>query len=415
MLSRMSGKHVVVVGGGAAGYFGAIACAEANPSLTVTLLEATRHPLAKVRISGGGRCNVTNSCTDPREFATHYPRGARELLGPLHRFGARDTVAWFAARGVELKAEPDGRMFPETDSSATIIDCLERSAREAGVHVRTCCAVRTVVPTGGGDFALALHGGETVAAERVLLATGGGASSGGIALARALGHAIEPLVPSLFTFRVVDARLTGLEGLAVGEAEVFVPATSLRARGPILVTHWGLSGPAVLRLSAWGARELHARNYAFPVRINWAGGQSAADVEAICDTMRREHGKRRVISGTPLSLPLRLWERLVTAAGIPAETIWAALPREPARRLVDQLTAGEFRVEGKSTNKEEFVTCGGVRLREVDFRTMASRVRPGLHLAGEILDIDGITGGFNFQSAWTTSWIAGRAMAEEIG
>lgn len=411
MLDVMSGDHCVIIGGGAAGYFGAIACAEANPDVQVTLLEATRQPLAKVRISGGGRCNVTHACFDPRAFVANYPRGARELLGPLHRFGPRDTVAWFATRGVELKTETDGRMFPITDSSATIIECLEQAATQAGVLVRLSCPVRTVTrASSGGGFVVTLHSGETVVAERILIATGGGTMSGGLAFAKELGHTIEPLAPSLFTFQITDPRLAGLEGLATPDAEVTVPGTKLRARGPVLVTHWGLSGPAILRLSAWGARELQATNYAFTLRLNWVGSETATAGTAALDGMRRDHGKRRVVNGGPFPVPSRLWERIVASAGIPPETIWASLSRAAATSLLQHLFASEFAVRGKSTNKEEFVTCGGVRLREVDFRTMESRICPGLHFAGEVLDIDGITGGFNFQSAWTTGWTAGQAM-----
>ncbi len=404
---------VAVIGGGAAGFFGAIAGAEANPDRQVTLFEASSRPLAKVRISGGGRCNVTHACFEPRELTANYPRGGRELLGPLHRFGPRETVAWFEERGVALKTERDGRMFPVTDTSATVIECLQNTAARAGVNVRLSCPVRSLSRGASGGFVLGLHGGETVAAERVLIATGGGANSGGIAMARELGHHIEALVPSLFTFHVADARLSGLEGLAVADAEVAVSRTRWRARGPVLVTHWGLSGPAILRLSAWGARDLHAVNYTFPLRVNWTAAQAPADVATILERMRREHGRRQVSSGGPFAMPLRLWERLVAAAGIKNDLTWASLPRAGAAALVSELSAGTFAVAGKSMNKEEFVTCGGVRLREVDFRTMESRVCPGLHFAGEVLDIDGITGGFNFQAAWTTGRIAGQALASK--
>jgi predicted Rossmann fold flavoprotein len=404
--------RIAVIGGGAAGFFGAIAAAEAAPDAHVTLYEASAHPLAKVRISGGGRCNVTHACFEPRDLVANYPRGARELLGPLHRFGPRDTVAWFAQRGVELKTESDGRMFPVTDNSATIIDALQTAATRAGVHVRLRCAVRAITRADGGGFAIETSSGDEGArVDRVLIATGGGKTSGGLAIAQTLGHTVTPLAPSLFTFHIGDERLRGLEGLAAPSAELSVPCTKLRARGPVLVTHWGLSGPAVLRLSAWGARELHDAEYRFTLAVNWIAPRTREDVARGFDEMRREHGRKRVTSTHLFDVPSRLWERLAIAAGIAAETVWAALPRASSDALIDQVVESSFVVGGKSMNKEEFVTCGGVSLREVDFRTMESRVCPGLFFAGEVLDIDGITGGFNFQSAWTTGWIAGRAMA----
>ena len=255
----------MIAGGGAAGFFAAIACTEGNPDARVTVCELTGHPLAKVRISGGGRCNVTTALTQPQELVRNYPRGGRELLGPFHRWGPRETVAWFAARGVELRAEADGRMFPVTDDAATVVDCLQRAAAAAGVTVRTRCGVQSVRP----GFEAGLTTGETVHCDRLLIATGGGKAGGGIELARGLGHTIEPPVPSLFTFQLADPRLTGLAGVAVEDAEVRVPGTRLRQRGPLLITHWGMSGPAILKLSAWGARVLHDRGYRFKLTVNW--------------------------------------------------------------------------------------------------------------------------------------------------
>lgn len=399
-----------MVGGGAAGFFGALACKEANPSLRVTILEATAHPLAKVRISGGGRCNVTNACFEPRMLSEHYPRGGRELLGPLTRWGPRETVAWFEERGVQLKAEADGRMFPVTDDSATIIDCLMCACRESGVEVVTRCGVREIAPTDVG-FAAALTTGETVSADRVLIATGGNRGSAGMTIAAAMGHTVEPPVPSLFTFHCDDPLLRGLEGLSVAAAEVRVPGTKLESEGPVLVTHWGLSGPAILKLSAWGARELHAADYRFAIRVNWAAPATAESVARSLANYRRDHQKRQAATANPFGLPARLWDRLVAAAGVESTATWATVSNASLRRLGERVQSGEFAVAGKSLNKEEFVTCGGVRLREVDFRTMESRLQPGLHFAGEVLDIDGVTGGFNFQAAWTTGWHAGRAMA----
>jgi predicted Rossmann fold flavoprotein len=403
--------RILVAGGGAAGFFGAIACAEANPAAEVSLHEATAHLLAKVRVSGGGRCNVTHACFDAREMARNYPRGSRELIGPLSRFGPGDTVAWFAARGVELKKEKDGRMFPVTDDSATIVDCLLGAARKAGVRVATGSALRSLVRTPDGKFAARLSGGDEVVADRVLLATGGGRGSAGIKLAEALGHKATPTVPSLFTFHIDDPRLKGLEGLAAPSAGVFARGTKLGEIGPVLVTHWGLSGPAILRLSAWGARELHDAGYAFTLEVNWAQPRTTDAARATLESDRAAHARRQVSTSNPLGIPARLWERLVAAAGLAPDATWSGVSNEKLKALALQATASVFSVSGKSMNKEEFVTCGGICLGEIDMGTMESRICPGLHFAGEVLDIDGITGGFNFQAAWTTGWQAGRAMA----
>jgi predicted Rossmann fold flavoprotein len=378
----MNAQRITVIGGGAAGFMAAITAAEAGAAATI--LEKGREFLSKVRISGGGRCNVTHACFDAREFARRFPRGERELIGPFQRFGARETVEWFAARGVKLKTEADGRMFPVTDSSQAIIDCLVGAAQYAGVKLVTGRNVD--------------HFSEDC--DRLLLATGGCRTEAVGKLAASFGHTIEPPVPSLFTFHIARPWLRELAGIAVHPVEV--SAAGLRERGALLVTHTGLSGPAILRLSAWGALELHALDYRFPLIVNWLPD---VNVSAELEKKRREHGAKLVAS-TPL-LPARLWERLVDAP----ELRWSKLSRAEQHRLEQRLTRMEFPVTGKSLNKEEFVTCGGVRLREVNFKTMESRVRPGLYLAGELLDIDGITGGFNFQAAWTTGWIAGRAMA----
>jgi predicted Rossmann fold flavoprotein len=404
-------RRILIAGGGAAGFFGAIACAEADPEAEVAIHEATAHPLAKVRVSGGGRCNVTHACFDAMELARGYPRGARELIGPFHRFGPTETVEWFRDRGVELKAEKDGRMFPVTDDSATVVDCLMHAARRAGVTLVTGCGLRSLERAGAGRFSAGLASGERVDADRVLVATGGGRDSAGLAIAASLGHRIEPPVPSLFTFHIEDPRLEGLEGVAAPAAAVSVPGTRLKECGPVLVTHWGLSGPAILRLSAWGARQLHAAGYRFALTVNWAGVRGPAQARALLEAERAGHPKRQVSNANPFSIPSRLWERLAAAAGVGAQTTWANLSGDHLTALALQLAASEFAVAGKSMNKEEFVTCGGVSLAQVDMATMESRTCPGLHFAGEVLDIDGITGGYNFQSAWTTGWQAGRAMA----
>ncbi|MCC5021879.1 MAG: NAD(P)/FAD-dependent oxidoreductase [Candidatus Synoicihabitans palmerolidicus] len=407
----MSTLSIVVIGGGAAGYFAAIAAARADRSARVMILAGTGHPLAKMRISGGGRCNTTHACFEPRELVKRYPRGAKELIGPLHRFGPRETVAWFRERGVELKTEADGRMFPGTDDSRTIIECLQRTAAELAVAVWTRTAVKLVEREEAGGFRLTLGDGGVERFDRLVVATGGNRGSGGHAIAEAMGHTIEVPVPSLFTFQINDARLKGLEGLAVPEAEARVVGTKLRQRGPVLITHWGLSGPAILRLSAWGARELAERAYDFTVRVAWRGEANEEKVRAVLASGRQSLGRKQLSNANPAGLPGRLWERLVLAAGVDATTGWNAVPKAGLNALVRAVATSAFKVTGKSTNKEEFVTCGGVRLREVDCKTMQSRKCAGLYFAGEVLDIDGVTGGFNFQSAWTTGWIAGGAAA----
>jgi predicted Rossmann fold flavoprotein len=403
-------RRIVIAGGGAAGFFAAITCAEADPSAEVVIYEATAHPLAKVRVSGGGRCNVTHACFEPRELVQRFPRGARELLGPFTRFGPNDTIAWFAARGVGLKTENDGRMFPTTDNSATIVDCLQHAAERAGVRLVTQCGIRNVEQK-ENNFILTLTTGETVEAQRVLIATGGNKGSAGLTIAQTLGHTIIPPVPSLFTFHIDDPRLRGLEGVSVLSASTTVKGTRLRANGPVLVTHWGISGPGILKLSAWGARELHELNYQFTLGLNWADPLTPQQVQASLSAERTEHPRRQVATANPFGIPARLWERLVAAAGIAANATWTHTSNDSLRALAEQIASAEFAVTGKSMNKEEFVTCGGVKLSEVNFATMESRICPGLYFAGEVLDLDGITGGFNFQSAWTTGWQAGRALA----
>ena len=416
---------MIVIGGGAAGFFSAITCAEQlGAKGSVTLLEATAHPLAKVRVSGGGRCNVTHACFEPRELVKRYPRGGRELLGAFHRWQPRDTVAWFEARGVALKTEADGRMFPVTDDSATIAECLLHAAEAAGVKLVTSLGVRTVEATHvrsvdsaperaqrENSFWLTLTDGSNLRCEKLLIATGGNKSSAGLSIAENLGHTIVPPVPSLFTFHIDDKRLEGLSGVSVENAIVSVPGAKLKESGPLLITHWGMSGPAILKLSAWGARELARMKYEFPLVVNWVGKHTRDSLRRELAGVRAENPKKQIATWSPLELPQRLWERLVTAAGIAATAPWAQIGNAALGKLATALTAAEFSVVGKSLFKEEFVTCGGVTLSEVDFRTMESRVCPGLYFAGEVLDIDGITGGFNFQSAWTTGWIAGQAIA----
>ncbi len=409
----MSKERVVIVGGGAAGIFAAITCAEAAPDVAVTVVEQGPQFLSKVRISGGGRCNVTHACFEARDLAAHYPRGGQELIAPFQSFQPRDTVAWFESRGVKLKTEPDGRMFPVTDSSQTILDCLLAAARAAGVKLYASRGIEGVTRRSEGGFMLKLSGGETLDCQRLLVATGGCRVPELGQVAVSLGHTLEPPVPSLFTLHLETPWVRALAGVAVGAVEVRVPGTRLRERGALLLTHWGLSGPAILRLSAWGARDLHGLNYRFPLRVNWLPHLNLETLAAELQSRRDAQPARRVVS-TPLApLTARLWEQLVLAAGIPSGTRWAELSRVGRHALAQQLLRTELPVTGKSLNKDEFVTCGGVRLDEVNFKTMESRLCPGLHFAGEVLDIDGLTGGFNFQSAWTTGWLAGQALARQ--
>jgi len=399
----------VIVGGGAAGFFAAIAAARADGNCKVSLFERTSQFLSKVRISGGGRCNVTHALFDPRMFTTRYPRGERELISPFQRFSADDTVAWFEVRGIRLKREEDGRIFPVTDSSETVIDCLIKEAKAAGVRLFTRKGIETARIRTQGGFDLKLNDGKSTGCDRLLLATGGCRSIGGAQLARSLGHTIVPPVPSLFSLHVPAPWLRSLPGISVSSVELSVE--KLRERGPLLVTHNGISGPAVLRLSAWGARTLHEKEYRFSLRVNWIPHLSENELRTEFQSRRQREPTRRVNNSPIGAIPARLWEKLVSNAGVSPDTIWTSLTRAGMNELIRQLHATELEVDGKSLNKEEFVTCGGVRLREINFKTMESRITPNLYFAGELLDIDGITGGFNFQAAWTTGWIAGHAMA----
>lgn len=408
----MHSRRVIVVGGGAAGFFAAITCAEENPELEVILLEKSSHFLSKVRISGGGRCNVTHACFEPRELTEKYPRGEKTLIAPFHQFQASDTVAWFEARGVKLKTERDGRMFPITDSSQTIIDCFLNAARSAKVQLLCNHGVEKIERQTDDTFLLTLAQGKTMTCDRLLLATGGCRSTAAGQLAVSMGHTLEPPAPSLFTFHINQSWLHELAGLSLEKVEATVPNTKLREHGALLITHWGLSGPAILRLSAWGARLLHEKNYHFPLQINWLPHLTQETLSKEFQ-IRREQQSARFVINTPISpLPSRLWEKLVIASGIEREKRWGELSKISQHQLLQQLICTEFSVSGKSLNKDEFVTCGGVRLNEVNFKTMESKICTGLYFAGELLDIDGITGGFNFQSAWTTGWLAGKAMAK---
>jgi predicted Rossmann fold flavoprotein len=406
---------VIVIGGGAAGFFGAIAAAEANPHLKVTLIEAGSKPLAKVRISGGGRCNVTHHCFEPARLVENYPRGGKALQGAFSRFQPQNTVAWYESRGVKLKTEADGRMFPVTDSSETIINCLMTAADRAGVDLRTGVGVKTVKQyldhQGDSYFQVELKNERVLKCDRLLIATG--SNPLGYRWAKNLGHKIEPAVPSLFTFNLRDPRLQGLAGVSVSNAQIKLGTgkNKLEQTGALLITHWGISGPTVLKLSAWGARVLFELKYHAPLQINWLPESNQEELKLKLSGLKQTHPQKKIVNYCPVELPKRLWQSLINYVAINPEKVWSEISNKELNKLVAEITQGQYEITGKGLFKEEFVTCGGVSLKEVNFKTMQSRKCPGLYFAGEILDIDGVTGGFNFQSAWTTSWLAGQAIA----
>ena len=401
---------VVVVGGGPAGFFAAIRCAESNPDLRVLIIEKSSQTLGKVLISGGGRCNVTHACFDPTQLINFYPRGGMALRGAFTRFQPADTVKWFEERGVKLKTESDGRMFPVTDDSNTIANCLREAAKQGGVRVHLGTSLQRVEKTSSGRFMLELRKDASVLhiqTKKLLIAAGSDSKTREIV--KSLGHSIAEPVPSLFTFNIKDKRINGLAGLSVENATLKMDTVT--TRGPLLITHWGLSGPVVLRCSAWGARILFDKKYASPLTVNWLGDYKP---DAALEVLRRNkewtENARKKISSTPAfsQIPSRLWKQLTHFIG---DKNWADVSNAEMRKLAEELTAGKFEIQGKGQFKEEFVTCGGVSLKEVDFKTLQSRVVDDLYFAGEVLDIDGITGGFNFQSAWTTGWLAGNGLS----
>ncbi|GAB2580052.1 BaiN/RdsA family NAD(P)/FAD-dependent oxidoreductase [Spirosoma areae] len=404
----MSSLNIVVIGGGAAGFFGAITAAETFPTATVTILEKNRTVLNKVRISGGGRCNVTHACFDNRQLVKHYPRGEKALRALLNQFDATATVRWFESRGVGLKTEPDGRVFPATNTSETIVDCLLNTARRLGIDVRTSCGVASLQPTKSGQWTVELLTGETLLADRVLLATGGYPQRSSYNWLPEQTETLLTPVPSLFTFNVPDSPLLPLAGVSVTDARVYVVGTKQEQRGPLLLTHWGFSGPAVLRLSAWAARDLAAVDYRFTLRINWTPILNDNELRSALQDFRQQNGRKFIVSQNPFGLPSRLWQAFATEAGISEAQRWADLPAKPLNRLAERLTNSQFQVVGKSTFKDEFVTCGGIDFDSLNPQTLESKAQPGLFFAGEVLNVDGITGGFNFQSAWTTGYVAGR-------
>lgn len=405
---------VIIIGGGAAGFFAAIRCAEENLDLRVLILEKASQTLGKVIVSGGGRCNVTHACFEPAKLIAYYPRGGNELRGAFTRFQPKDVVEWFEKRNVKLKVESDGRMFPVTDDSNTVANCLRDFAKQAGVRVELGASVLGAVKTPQGGFRISV-GKEAkefhLQAKKMMFATGGDRKS--FALVKALGHTVIEPVPSLFTFNIKDKRIEGLAGVSV--EDVALKMDSLAARGPLLITHWGMSGPAVLRLSAWGARILYDRNYASPLTVNWLGGYKPGSALEVLQRNKdwRENARKKVSAHSAFSqIPPRLWKQLAHFIG---EKNWADVSKAELQKLAQELTAGEYNIQGRGQFKDEFVACGGVSLKEVDFKTMQSRIVSGLYFGGEVLDIDGLTGGFNFQAAWTTGWIAGSAMGAPAG
>ena len=400
---------ILIVGGGASGYFAALQAAESVPGHQIHIVEKGSQVLTKVRISGGGRCNVTHACFEPRELASHYPRGQKELLGPFHQWQSSDTVSWFMDRGIALKTEPDGRMFPVTDLSSTIVDCLENEARSKGIVVHTQKEVVNLMPADSGHWQVQFKDDGTIRAHQCLWAGGGMQSRQVIRMMEAIGHQVIPPIPSLFTFQVNDRLIEGLQGLSIEDVSSHLPWCDIRSQGPLLLTHWGLSGPAILKLSSWAAREIHDREGPFHCHIHWIPWvrQPSENLKHYAGT----HGKKHVSNAVPFRLPKRLWHRMLERCKVPANTPWNQLGPRMLEALVDCLTHTVFKVDGKSRHKEEFVTCGGIDLRDVQPKTMESRQTPGLYFAGEALNVDAETGGFNFQAAWTTGHLAGSALA----
>lgn len=391
-----------------------------NPLLEVILLEKTNKILSKVKVSGGGRCNVTHSCFDIADMIRKYPRGANFLKKAFHQFFTTDTIKWFSERGVVLKTEDDGRMFPVTDSSQTIIDCLLKEADRYGVVVKMKSEVEGVryAPGEGGaangKFILEFHGGHSIETGFVCIASGGYPKSEMFKWLTQTGHTIEEPVPSLFTFNMPGNSIKELPGVSVPDAQVRVTGSKLSSRGPLLITHWGMSGPAILRLSAWGAREFASCNYQFSILVNWLGETKEQDLQEQFRSFRFELASQKLHNRNPFGLPQRLWQYLLEESGINENLRWADLPSKEQNKLIKNCCAQEFQVSGKTTFKEEFVTAGGIKLSEIDPQNMQSKIVPGLFFAGEIMDVDGITGGFNFQHAWTSGYIAAKAIAAMI-
>lgn len=395
--------HTIVIGGGAAGYFAAIHAAAGG---RVCILEKTAKVLTKVIVSGGGRCNVTHACPYASNLVKNYPRGGKQLRKAFERFGTAHTTTWFEQRGIALKTEADGRMFPTTNRSETIARCLQDKAERLGVQLLIRSEVTDIAPQPDSTFGVSLSNGTLLTARKVIVTTGGFSKPEGYGFIARLGIAIAPPVPSLFTFNVPQSDLKDLQGIAVTHGSVSIPGSDWRHEGPVLITHWGFSGPAVIKLSAWAAIDLHARHYQFPIHINFTGMGEAQVRERLREAAAAQP-RKQVHTAVLFGIPARLWERLCQKADVPTAVTFANLPARSLNRLVEMLVRAPFEVAGKTTYKEEFVTCGGVELSEVDLLTFESKRIPGLYFAGEVLHVDGITGGFNFQHAWTSGYLAG--------
>lgn len=413
MTSKSPEYSLIVIGAGAAGLFCAINAARLNPRLKILVVEKSGKILSKVKISGGGRCNVTHACFDIAELIKNYPRGGNFLKKTFHQFGPRGTIEWFEKRGVALKTEADGRMFPVTDHSQTIIDCLVREMNQYNIELRLNFDVEELLKK-NESFAISNKKGHKLIAENICICSGGFPKSAQYEWIRHLGHSIEEPVPSLFTFNVPNNPVTQLMGISVENTTVKIVGSKLTGTGPLLITHWGFSGPAVLRLSAWGAREFAEKQYNFTALINWLPDFNEQSLQLEWPQIRNRHSTQLIKSKNPFGLPQRLWIYLLKDSGINEELYWSQLPAKQQNKLIQNLTAQLFEVKGKTTFKEEFVTCGGIKLTEIDPHTMQSRLIPGLYFAGEILNVDGITGGFNFQHAWTSGWIAANAIGKVI-
>ncbi|MGC4101932.1 BaiN/RdsA family NAD(P)/FAD-dependent oxidoreductase [Ferruginibacter sp.] len=406
----MNQKSLVVIGGGAAGFFCAVNAARMNPALQVTLVEKTGKLLSKVKVSGGGRCNVTHACFSIADMVKKYPRGASFLKKAFHHFFTTDTIEWFRQRGVALKTEADGRMFPVTDSSQTIIDSLLKEANKYQVNILMNAEVKTINHN-NGKFVLELQGERKLEANYICCAGGGYPKTIQFDWLTKPGHSIEEPVPSLFTFNMPGNAITALMGVVAENVSVKINGTKLQEQGPLLITHWGMSGPAILKLSAWGARELQQKNYAFTITVNWLSSFNENTLREKLQQLRFEIATQKIVNRNPFQLPARLWEYLLEQSGVVKDIRWADLPGKEQNKLIKNLCAQEFAVKGKTTFKEEFVTAGGILLSEIDHNTMQSKKVPGLFFAGEVMDVDGITGGFNFQNAWTTGWIAAKTIS----
>jgi predicted Rossmann fold flavoprotein len=399
-------KRLVVIGGGAAGFFCAVNAARMYPSLEVIILEKTNKILSKVKVSGGGRCNVTHACFSISDMVRNYPRGGNFVKKAFHQFFTTDTIQWFEARGVQLKTEDDGRMFPVTNSSQTIIDCLLREVNKYGVEIRMMSDVKSLKLEENEQFMLELSDSRLLTADFICIATGGYSKPSQFEWLKQLGHTVAEPVPSLFTFNMPGNAITKLMGVSVPEAHVKITGSNLSSKGPLLITHWGMSGPAILRLSAWGARQLATNNWQFAIVVNWLPEYNENTLREQFQQLRFDIAAQKIGSRNPFNLPQRLWQYLLQECGIDEEKRWADLPVKEQNKLISHCCAQEFKVQGKTTFKEEFVTAGGVQLSEIDVNTMQSKVMPNVFFAGEILDVDGITGGFNFQHAWTSGFIA---------